>query len=118
MNAAVLEKYGLEMKKMSKPFDADIKGPLESYIYIFRDADNVQEFIDDIDLAINGDFDKIADPDWGASLVPGIESYWYALITPTHFEIRQYPRSYEDRQIIPLEDWKQILLSWKECLVT
>ena len=116
MNSAILLQYGLKMRKINEPFDGFIKGPLEAYLYIYRHPEDVPDFIDDIQLAIDGNFTQIEDPDWGASLTSRMEEYWYALITPTHFEIRQYPALYESRQIIPLEDWKEILLSWKECI--
>lgn len=116
MNSIILQQYGLEMRKTNEPYDGYVKGPLEAYIYLYRHPDDVQEFIDDVQLAIDGNFNQIDDPDWGGGLTPNFEAYWYAQITPTHFEIRQYPTPYENRQIIPLVDWKEILISWKECL--
>lgn len=111
MNSAVLQKYNLVMQKTSEKFNGIISGhPIANYIYSFRHPDDIDDFITDLDLAISGNFSSINDPDYGGGLVT---SYWFANITPDYFELWQegYPKT-----IIPLEDWKEILLSWKECL--
>ncbi|MCD1117646.1 hypothetical protein [Chryseobacterium turcicum] len=110
MNKTILKKYGLVMQKTLKKFDGFISGkPIANYIYSYRHPDDVDDFISDLDLAIGGHFSQIEDPDYGS----GLGSHWFAEITPTHFELWQegHPKT-----IIPLEDWKEILLSWKECL--
>jgi len=114
MNIEILNQYNLVMRKTTIPFDGFVSGPLEGYIYIFRHPEDVQEFIDAINLAIAGQFNEIEDPDWSSGLTR--DYYWHANITPSHFEIRYNSIPYEERQIIPLDDWREILLSWKECL--
>lgn len=114
MNYQILDQYGLSMSKTTNKYAPFIEGPLEAYIYNFRYAPNVQSFIDDINLAINGQFNQIKNPDWSAGLT--MDSQWWAFITPTHFEIWHNSQDETQKQIIPLIDWKEILLSWKECL--
>ncbi|HUH34343.1 MAG TPA: hypothetical protein VL022_00790 [Moheibacter sp.] len=110
MNIPILQQYGLEMKKTSKKFDGYISGnPISNYIYSFRHPDDINDFLSDINLAIEGNFSEIEDPEYGG----GLGSYWHGWITPNHFELWQDGFS---KTIIPLEDWKEILLSWKECL--
>lgn len=116
MNIAVLHKYGLEMRKTPQPFNGYVKGFLSSYLIVFRHPDDVQDFIDNVDLAINGNFNEVEDPDFSEGLVMDPRTRWIAYLTPVNFEIRHYNQSYEDRLIIPLADWKEILMSWKECL--
>lgn len=110
MNSTVLQKYSLEMWKTGKKFDGYVAGnPIAAYIYNFRHPEDVDDFISDINLAINGNFQQIEDPEYGG----GLGSYWHAWITPDHFELWQTGFA---KDIIPLTDWKEILLSWKECL--
>ncbi|MFY1045937.1 hypothetical protein [Chryseobacterium sp. GP-SGM7] len=110
MNHKVLQKYGLTMAKSPKKFHGIIYGnPIANYIYNYRHPDDVADYIADLDLAISGNFSKIEDPDHGG----GMGNYWFAQITPTHFELWQEGH---EKIIIPLEDWKEILLAWKECL--
>lgn len=111
MNFTILNQYNLEMRKGEKEFDVYISGDsIGNYLYGFRLPKDVELFISDVNLAINGNYSQIEDPDYGNSF---LGSYWYAWITPTHFELWQ---NSSPKRIIPLEDWKEILLSWKECL--
>lgn len=84
--------------------------PIANYIFSFRHPDDINDFVADLDLAISGNFSAITDPDYGGGMA---KSYWFAHITPDHFELWQEGFT---KTIIPLEDWKEILLSWKECL--
>lgn len=112
MNTDILKKYGLVMKKTSEKFYGDVSGSpiLSAYIFFYRHPEDVQDFISDIELAINGEFNQIEDSD--KSVIDFGGNTIFAYITPTHFKIST------DGQLhnIPLEDWKEILLSWKECL--
>ncbi len=94
------------MEKSPERFHGIISGnPIANYIYSYRPPDDVA----DVNLAISGNFSLIEDPDHGG----GMGNYWFAQITPTHFELWQEGH---EITIIPLDDWKEILLSWKECL--
>lgn len=110
MNLTILNQYNLEMKKGESKYDAYVFGnTISNYIYSFRHPDDVDDFLSDVNLAINGNYQQIEDPEYSG----GIGSHWHAWITPTNFELWQegFPKT-----IIPLQDWKEILLSWKECL--
>lgn len=110
MNKTILQKYGLEMRKTPEKFNGYIAGsPIASYISMYRHPDDIDDLVAEIDLAMNGHFNQIEDPDHGG----GIGSYWFAQITPLNFELWQegYPKL-----MIPLQEWKEILLSWKKCL--
>jgi hypothetical protein len=99
------------MQKTPEPFHGIISGdPIAHYIAGLRHPDDLDDFIADLDLAISGHFSQIEDPDYGND---SLGSYWFAHITPTHFELWQEGHP---KEIIPLEDWKEILLSWKECV--
>lgn len=98
------------MQKSPERFHGIISGdPIANYIYNYRHPDNIDDCIADLDLGIFGNFSQIEDPDYGDDL----GNYWFAEITPTHFELRQEGHA---KKMIPLEDWKEILLSWKECV--
>lgn len=109
VNNTILQKYGLTMQTTSRKFHGIISGPpIANYIAGFRHPDDIDDFITDLDLAISNNFHKINDPDYGSN---ELGSYWFAEITPNHFKLWQegYPK-----KIIPLEDWKEILLLWKK----
>ena len=120
MNQEILDKYGIVMsvgkfENASKGF-AHIEGNLTGYIYAYQYPEDVQDLIDDINLALNGKFSEIEDPDYGGGIDGISMPYYFAEIKPTSFEIFHNSEEFEQRQIIPLEDWKEILLSWKFCL--
>ncbi len=115
MNKAVLDQYNLTISKKSNG-QCDITGHwLATYIYIFRVADNVQGFIDDIDLAINNQYSSIEDPDYTAGYSAGPHFTFYGLITETGFEVWEVANP-SGKMIIPLNDMKEILVSWLSCL--
>lgn len=117
MNYQILNKYGLTMRSTGERFWGHIEGDvIADYIFIYRNPDDVQKFIDDIDLAINNQYRQIVNPDYCASRSARPNNFWFANITPTHFELWHESENYNDRRIIPLQDWKEILLSWKECV--
>ena len=67
MKSKILQQYNLQLKKTVNGHT--INGHwLSNYIYIFRDKDDVTEFIHDLDLAINNQFNQIEDPEWGVWL--------------------------------------------------
>ena len=109
MNTEILQKYNLTIRKEIDG-NCDISGdPIATYIYIYRHKDDVREFIDDLQLAIDGQFSSIEDPDKGASL----STYFFAEITPDNFQIWQRGT---EKFIIPLEDFRDILIEWHNCL--
>lgn len=87
------------MQKTSEKFLGIISGgTIGNYIAGFRHPDDIDDFIVDLDLAASGNFHQINNPDYGSSV---LGSYWFARITPNHFELWQegYPK-----KIIPLEE--------------
>lgn len=111
MNKQVLRQYNIEFYENSESgkFLNSDKNWLSTYIYSFRDIQTVTEFIDDLNLALNGDFNQISDPDWSVR----IGEYWNAHITDSGFEIWQ---NSTEKTIIPLFDMSEIMISWKEFL--
>jgi hypothetical protein len=109
MNIQLLEQYGLEFRKTTDGSHIITGHWLGAYIYIFTDIDDVSEFIDDLNLAINGQFNEIEDPDWGEFL----GFYYFAEIRPNEFAVWLEGTS---ETIIPLEDMREILVCWKEFL--
>jgi len=80
-----------------------------SFITWFKDPDTLDKFITNIDLAINGNFSLIDDPD----ITNNLE---IASISPTGIEFYD-----QDGQNIigtsPLEDFKEILIGWRDFLL-
>ncbi len=110
MNIPILQQYNLAMRKGQKKYDAYISGnSISNYIYAYRHPDDIEDFIKDINLAINDNYQQIEDQEYSG----GNGSHWHAWITPTHFELWQDGFT---KTIIPLQDWREILISWKECL--
>lgn len=112
MNTAILQQYGLQFYKLDNG-QCRVKGTgnlawLSTYVYIYRDIDDLSDFISDLDLAISGNINQIEDTDYGG----WYGSYFSAEIATEGMIIWQ--SSWEDRTIIPLVDMKEILLSWKE----
>lgn len=111
MNKPVLMKYNIEFYKSvgGIRFLNSETNWLSTYLYIYRDVDTLVDFINDLDLAINDNFNQIIDPDWGLRM----GEYWNAHVTPSGFEIWQ---NGTEKTIIPLTDMREILTSWKEFL--
>ena len=110
MNQKVLKQYNVEFyKRAGQKFLNSEVNWLSTFIYIYRDSETVDEFIADLELAITDNVGQIADPDWSGSM----GSYWHAYITPSGMEIWQ---DMSDRTVIPLQDMKEILISWREFL--
>lgn len=111
MNAQLLQQYGLEFRKTADGSHDIIGHSLSTYIYIFRDIGDVSEFIDDLNLAIDGRFNEIDDPDWSGF----IGFYILGEIRPNEFAVGA-GNDDENETIIPLKDMRDILLCWKEFL--
>jgi len=108
----ILEKYQLEFFKHHDG-QAAIKSSgneawISNYIYIYRNPEDIEDYISDLELAIDGDFEQVEEVDYSGFL----GSYYNAEITGEGVEIWQ--DSWEDRSIIPLQDMRDILMRWKE----
>lgn len=63
MNTQILEQYNIQLRKLEDGCK-DITGHLGSFLIIYRCPEDVSEFIEDLNLAINNQFNQIEDPDW------------------------------------------------------
>lgn len=111
MNKEILKQYHVEFYRRSdggRFLNLD-RNWLSTYIYTFRDIEITIEFIEDLNLALNGNFSQIGVPDWSVT----VGEYWYAHITPYGFEIWQDGLK---KTVIPLLDMLEIMISWKEFL--
>ena len=107
----VLEKYQLKFYKLADG-RVDVKSDgdfiiLSDFIFIYRDVEDVEDFISDLNLAINNSIDDIDDNDYGGQL----GSYYNAEIMENGLVIWQ--EVWEDRLTVPLEDMRDILQEWK-----
>ena len=88
----------------------DGKTEISSYLAIWRPSSDIDDFLSDIDLCLNGHYDEIEDPeysDWTLQL--------YGTLTANTLVISDKERI--NSTIIPLSDFKELLLSWKEFLM-
>ncbi|WP_207536539.1 hypothetical protein, partial [Desertivirga arenae] len=106
MNQQVLKKYQLTFATRENG-DKIIKETPTSYIASFisefQDVDTIDEIISDINLCLNDQYDAIDDPDWSTKFQ----------------EARLYPDGlYFDGTPpkIPLGEFRELMISWKEFL--
>lgn len=79
------------------------------HISVIKDSNIIQEFIDNVTLAINGDFDEINDPDVSNTDV-------VAFITESGVEI--WDDDVENVYLVyPLLGFKEMLIAWHEFLM-
>ncbi len=101
------QKFDGTIYKISK---SNLNDPNISFIARFKDSDTIDKFINNVNLAIEGHFDLIADPDVSNGLEIGF-------ITPTGVDFYD-----QDGQnvidTLPLEDFKEILIAWRDFLLT
>lgn len=86
-----------------------VQEPDLSFITRFKDPNTLDKFIANVDMAINGNFNLINDPD----ITNDLE---IASISPTGIEFYD-----QDGQNIigtsPLKDFKEILIGWRDFLL-
>ena len=116
MNTEILNKYELQFFKKSNG-RVDVKSSnhlnLAIYIYIYNYPENVILLLNDINLAINGQYDQIEDPDWGEEHAG--EIYFGIINDDMTFSI-YYENDSMNSIEYPLEDIKEIFESWLEFL--
>jgi hypothetical protein len=110
MNTAILKMYNIEFYKKQNNYKVpDGRTPLSSYLYAWRTRNDIDNFLIDINLALSGKHSAIEDPD-----------YYYDLlningrITPDKLILSSLDGS--NALQIPLNDFKEILTSWREFL--
>lgn len=80
------------------------------YIQSIKNISTLNEFIDMVNATINGDFSTIDDPDVSSS-------YEVAFLTPNGVEVMD--ENVENIiDLIPLQEFKEILIGWRDFLLT
>lgn len=107
MNSAILQKYGFGFIKNAsgdKLITNTATSFIASYISEINDIDGINNYINDINLTLAGQYDLVRDIGKG---VPG----FIATLYPEGLYF-----SGSSGFMLPLEDLKELLLSWKEFL--
>lgn len=119
----IREKYNLKFLNIHgrKQVSFDHNELLGRYLYIYNHEDYVDEFLEQINLAQNGQLQNSEFFLYGSN-PPVIDysaddggAYFNALISDTSLVLFE-EEIINDSITIPLEDLKEILLSWKEFL--
>jgi hypothetical protein len=112
MNAEILKKYDIVFLKDSEGDKfPDGNTPLSSYLSIWLDTDDIDDFLVDINACLNGGFDNIVQPAYYYDTLRG----FYGELTPDNLLL--YGKNRANLISIPLNDFKEILLAWKEFLL-
>ncbi|MGY4536411.1 hypothetical protein ACVW0P_000818 [Mucilaginibacter sp. UYNi724] len=110
MNEEILKKYNISFfKNLNGSKHPDGKTALSSYLYIWRQIDDVDDFLIDIDICLNGNYGQLTDRYW-SDMVFGL----YGELTQDSL-ILSGPNGSNPTNI-PLNDFKEILLSWRAFL--
>ena len=110
MNLQVLNKYDVNFFINKKGDNLiDCKNQISSYLYIWRNIDSIDDFLRDINLLLHNKYHLLDDPDYSDSLLN-----LYGKLTSESIIISE--REGLDQTIIPLEEFKELLLSWREFL--
>ena len=105
MNAQILNKYGFNFIKRAdgeRIISNMGTSYIAAYIWECNDPELIDEYISDINLCLSGQYELVEEPDKSSSTI-------YA---------RLYPNGlyFDENDKLPLEDLKELLLSWKEFL--
>ena len=123
MNYGILNQYNIKFVNVDGKKRVSFKGRsiIERYIYIYNDVESVDELLADADLAIQGNLDQIENyipnsnpPSADYTAGDGGCDIWGNL-TSNHLKLIE-TEVINDSIIIPIADWNEILLSWKEFL--
>ncbi len=111
MNKEILEKYKIEFyttKNGEKVIN--IKDRVSSYLYIWKVVSDIDSFLDDIDLCIDGNFSSVQDPYYNDSTLKQ-----YGMLSESSLILSG--ESGENPLYISLFEFKELLLSWREYLL-
>ena len=112
MNFKILNQYNIKFKKRNKLVFATASNfNLGAYISIFKSKETVQHIMSDIDLALNGNYSQIFDPNYGMEL--GQDIYFGIINNDMTFSI-YYENNPTQSVDYPLNDIKEIFSSWLE----
>ena len=125
MNYKILKQYNIKFVNINGRKQVSFKGRsiIERYIYIYQSVEDVNLFLNEISLAESGQFEKSEFLLFGSNpqMIDYGASDGGAYISGRIFQnsITLYENEIiKDTVTIPLSDWKEILLSWKEFLLS
>ena len=109
----VLDRYNIHFRKRSdgRKMMNSHENWLSTYFSKFREIGDLNEFIHDVDLALENSFNEIEDLDYTITDA----TTFYADMEPSGFKVWQ---SSTEVVTIPYSDLKVILESWKEFLLS
>lgn len=111
MNQQVLKKYNIKFQKNHRAHWVEGTDNLGIYMSRFNIADMIEGLINDIDLAISKQYDKIENPNWYVEL--GLDIYCGFINDNMTFSICIYKQHDPVNSIdYPLEDIKELFISW------
>lgn len=105
MNTQILNMYGMNFLKRVDGTKFISNAPtsyIASYISEYNDPEIIQEYIDDVDLCLSGNYELIDDTTKSTEFI-------YAKLYPDGLY-------FDDSKMLPLLDLKELLISWKEFL--
>ena len=110
MNSRILDKYDVKFYRNSKGEKLiECKNVISSYLYIWRFTEDIDEFLADVKLALEGNIKLVEDTDYSEALLK-----LFGEITPEYLIISDETNTHRIR--IPLSDFEELLKSWKEYL--
>jgi len=109
MNNEILKKYNINFYKRATGKSIEIKDVVSSYLYIWKQIDDINDFLHDIDLCLKGNIESVEDTDYSDGLLN-----LYGQLT--HNELIISDKTGLHWRAIPLFEFKELLLSWKEFL--
>ena len=125
MNYKILKQYNIKFVNINGRKQVSFKGRsiIERYIYKYQSVEDVNLFLNEISLAESGQFEKSEFLLFGSNpqMIDYGASDGGAYISGRIFQnsITLYENEIiKDTVTIPLSDWKEILLSWKEFLLS
>ncbi|KFC19674.1 hypothetical protein [Chryseobacterium sp. FH1] len=114
MNFKILNQYNIKFKKSNElVFTTTANFNLGALISLFKSKESVEHLISDINLALNGNYSQILDPNYAMEL--GQDIYFGIINNDMTFSVY-----YENNPIqsidYPLNDIKEIFSSWLEII--
>lgn len=111
MDSPILKKYNVSFYKNDKGRKfTDGKNVVSSYLAIFRTISDIDDFLIDVDLCLSNNFDRVHDPDYSDGTLE-----LYGTLTVNKLIISD--REQINCTVIPLVEFKELLLSWREFLL-
>lgn len=110
MNTQILKKYDVNFYKSSQGEKfIDCKNTISSYLFVWRTIEDINDFLNDVELVLNGQFNSLIDPDYSDPLL----KLYGELKSDNTISISN---ARIQNLSLPLIEFKELLLSWKEFL--